>query len=186
MRRSTIFEFLNSRSTITGEKVRLRPRRIEDAVAEYRWRTDEELCQLDAAIPTELTYSDFLERYTIELEYPGLTYTLAVDTLDGKHIGNCSIFNFDFLEGNAEVGLMIGEKEFWGLGYGSDAINTFVKYIFELSDINLILLRTLDWNKRAQACFIKCGFTPCGTMSKDSYNFIVMERKRSKNAAAGQ
>lgn len=180
MRRSTIFEFLNNRSTVTGEKVSLRPRRIEDATDEYRWRTDEELCQLDATLPIELTYSDFLERYSVELEYPGLTHTMAVDSLDGRHIGNCSLFNFDFLSGNAEVGLMIGEKAFWEQGYGGDALKTFLRFVFQISDINTVLLRTLDWNKRAQACFTRCGFTPCGTMAKEGYNFIVMEIKRSQ------
>lgn len=183
MRRSTVFEFLNNRSTVKGNKVILRPRRTEDAAAEYRWRTDEELCLLDAALPLEFTYPDFLERYLVELEYPGLTHTLAVDTLDGKHIGNCSVFNFDFLSGNVEVGLMIGEKEYWDRGYGSDALQTLVQYVFGISDIRLILLRTLDWNKRAQACFSKCGFTPCGTMTKDNYHFIVMELKRNLKTA---
>jgi len=186
VRRSTIFEFLNSQSTITGQKVRLRPRRTEDAADEYRWRTDEELCRLDATIPIELTYSDFLERYLIEMEYPGLTYTIAVDTLDGRHIGNCSLFNFDFLTGNAEVGIMIGEKSFWEQGYGRDALKVFLQHIFQTSDIEMLLLRTLDWNKRAQSCFVECGFTPCGTMTKDSYSFIVMEIKRSSVVAENQ
>jgi RimJ/RimL family protein N-acetyltransferase len=171
---------------VTGEKVSLRPRGIEDAADEYRWRTDEELCRLDATIPIELTYSDFLERYYVELEYPGLTYTIAVDTLEGRHIGNCSLFNFDFLTGNAEVGLMIGEKEFWDQGYGRDALKIFLLHIFQTSNLNTILLRTLDWNKRAQACFIKCGFTPCGTMAKEGYNFIVMEIKRFQVVAGNQ
>lgn len=179
MQRSTVFQFLNNRSIISGEKIRLRPRRIDDAADEFRWRTDIELCLLDAATPLELTYADFLERYLIELEYPGLSHTMAVETMKGKHIGSCSIFNFDFLAGNVEVGLMIGEKEYWSRGYGSDALKTLVQYIFQVSDIRLILLRTLDWNRRAQVCFSKCGFSSCGTMSKDGYNFIVMELKRT-------
>ena len=179
MRRSTIFEFLNSRADITGQKIRLRPRKLEDASREYKWRTDRELSLLDASVPIDLAYPDFAERYSIELEYPGLTYTLAVDTLDGQHIGNCSIFNFDFISGNAEVGLIIGNKAYWGQGYGSDAMRTFVQYVFRVSDLSTILLRTLDWNKRAQACFKKCGFIPIGNMTKENYNFIVMELKRS-------
>ena len=183
MRRSTVFEFLNNCSPVTGEKVRLRPRKTGDAAAEYKWRTDEELCLLDAAPPLEFTYFDFLDRYLVELEYPGLTHTLAIDTLDGRHIGNCSVFNFDFLAGHVEVGLMIGEKEYWGRGYGSDALKTLARYVFEISDIRLILLRTLDWNTRAQACFSKCGFTSCGSMTKDNYHFIVMELKRNLKPA---
>lgn len=186
MRRPTIFEFLNSRADITSQKIRLRPRKLEDAIREYRWRTDEELSLLDASVPTDLSYPDFVERYSIELEYPGLTYTLAVDTLVGQHIGICSIFNFDFMAGNAEVGLLIGDKAYWGQGYGSDAMKTFVQYIFQTSDISTILLRTLDWNKRAQACFKKCGFSPCGAMTNGNYKFIIMELKRGAILSGGQ
>lgn len=180
MRRSTIFEFLNSQPDLTGDKIRLRPRKMEDVIEEFNWRKDVELCRLDATIPIELTYADFLERYAIELEYPGLTYTLAVDTLDNKHIGNCSLFNFDFLTGHAEVGLMIGDKAYWDKCYGRDALKTFLVFVFQTADISTVLLRTLDWNKRAQSCFSRCGFTQCGTMSKEGYNFIVMEIKRSQ------
>lgn len=186
MRRSTIFEFLNNHDTVTGHKIRLRPRRVEDAADEYRWRTDEELCLLDAAIRLELTYPDFLDRYMAEIEYPGLTFTLAVETMDGRHIGNCSMFNFDFLTGTAEVGLMIGEKDCWGKGYGSDIMKTFLNYIFRVSTLHTILLRTLGWNKRAHACFKKCGFTPCGTTSRDNYRFTVMEIKRPENGPDNQ
>ncbi len=178
MRRSTIFEFLNRQPELIGEKVRLRPRRLEDAADEFRWRMDEELCKLDAAIPITLSYSEFRDRYALELEYPGLTYTLAIDTLDGGHVGNCSLFNFDFLNSVGEIGILIGEKAYWERGYGPDAVKTFISYIFETSEINRVILRTLNWNSRAQRCFEKCGFQPFGNLSRGEYNFILMDIKR--------
>jgi RimJ/RimL family protein N-acetyltransferase len=175
MRKSSIFELLNLQSPVTGNKVILRPRRLEDAIEEYRWRTDEELCRLDATVPLEVTFTEFRNRYAAEIEYPGLTYTLAIDTFANKHIGNCSLFNLDFANNNAEVGLMIGEKIYWDQGYGSDALQTFLGHIFKHIDIGTILLRTLDWNKRAQRCFLKAGFKPCGKMVKEDYNFVIMK-----------
>lgn len=180
MRRSTIFEFLNRLPTLTGKKVRLRPRQLEDAAAEYRWRSDEELCRMDATDPLNFTFNEFLECYSAELEYPGLSYTLAVDTLDGIHIGDCSLFNFDLPGATAETGILIGEKAYWGQGCGMDAVQTFTSYIFETSDIEKLLLRTLDWNKRAQKCFEKCGFSPCGNTAYGEYRFIIMEIRRQQ------
>ncbi len=175
MRKSSIFELLNQQSSVIGTKVVLRPRRLEDAIDEYKWRTDDELCRLDATIPLDSTFTEFRDRYAIEIENPGLTYTLAIDTFAHKHIGNCSLFNLDFSNDNAEVGLIIGEKVYWDQGYGSDALLTFLNHILTNIDISTILLRTLDWNKRAQRCFLKAGFTPCGKMTKEGYNFIVMK-----------
>jgi RimJ/RimL family protein N-acetyltransferase len=187
LRRSTIFEFLNRPpAVLSGKKVSLRPRRLEDCTNEYLWRTDEELCRLDATIPVGLPYGEFLDRYSIELEYPGLTHTLAMDALDGTHIGECSLFNIDFVDNSTEVGILIGDKSYWDKGYGSDAMQTFVQYIFSASDVEKIVLRTLEWNIRAQKCFEKCGFTRSGTMVKGEYRFLVMESRRPQKPAAPQ
>ena len=48
---------------ITGEKVVLREKRIEDAEDDYAWRTDEELARLDATRPLHMRYDEFL-RYS--------------------------------------------------------------------------------------------------------------------------
>ena len=175
---STIFEFLKRQATLKGDKVSLRPRRPEDAIAEYRWRTDEELCRLDASEPLALAYDEFLQRYNVELEFPGLTYTVAIDTVDGVHIGSCSLFNFDLAGNTAETGIMIGEKPYWGRGYGKDAMNTFILDIFETSSLMRLMLRTLDWNLRARTCFEKCGFIPGGSMIRGEYHFIIMQVER--------
>lgn len=179
MRRSNIFEFLNRQpAALTGKLVSLRPRKLEDCANEYRWRRDEELCRLDATIPSSFSYTEFLDRFSIELEYPGLTYTLAIDTLEGTHIGKCSLFNIDFIENSNEIGILIGERDYWGQGYGSDAIKIFMHDIFSTSDIEKIVLRTLEWNTRAQKCFEKCGFTGSGSLLLGEYHFLLMESLR--------
>ena len=180
MRRPTIFESIATHPVLTGKKIRLRPRRIEDASDHYRWRKDEKLCQLDATIPIEYSFSEFFERYSTEIEYPGLTYNYAIETLDGKHIGECSLFHIDYLSDNAEVGIMIGERKYWDQGYGYDAMLIFLHHIFHTSDLNMILLRTLDWNMRAQECFRKCGFEFCGKLLKENYTFTIMGINRQK------
>ena len=186
MRRSTVFQFLNRQPDLTGQKVRLRPRRLEDAADQYRWRCDEEICRLDASVPTSFAFGEFVDRYSIELEYPGLTCTLAIDTLEGKHIGECSLFNFDFLGNAAEFGIVIGEKDFWGVGHGTDAVEVLLHDIFATSELNRLVLRTLDWNARAQRCFEKCGFTVSGSLVSGDYHFIVMEIERPKPSAGIQ
>jgi RimJ/RimL family protein N-acetyltransferase len=45
----------------------------------------------------------------------------AVDTLEGRHIGNCAYYNIDKGGGEAEVGIMIGERSYWDKGYGTAA-----------------------------------------------------------------
>ena len=69
---------------------------------------------------------------------------------------------------------------YWDRGYGTDAVTTLVDYIFRETNFNRIHLKTLDWNTRAQKCFQKCGFTPCGHSFRGKYSFILMEIYRDQ------
>lgn len=179
MRRPTIFGALTRPQTLTGSKVRLRPKRLQDAVNDYSWRCDAELCRLDAAVPILCSFREFLENYVEELHRPSLIYRFAIETLDGKHIGNCSYFNIDEAKSEAEMGIMLGDRAYWNHGYGTDAILTSLNHMFSQTKLERIHLKTLSWNFRAQKCFQKCGFVPCGQLIRGDHTFIIMEIHRS-------
>ena len=75
---------------------------------------------------------------------------------------------------------MIGDKEYWSQGYGTDIMTTLVDYIFQNSKLDRLYLKTLDWNLRAQKCFTKSGFKQCGSLKRDGYNFMLMEIYREQ------
>ena len=52
---------------------------------------------------------------------------------DNKLIGQCALFGFDDIAQSAELGITIGDKEYWGLGYGRDAIMLLLDYGFRNS-----------------------------------------------------
>jgi RimJ/RimL family protein N-acetyltransferase len=64
---------------------------------------------------------------------------------------------------------MIGEKEYWSKGYGTDAIRTLMRFAFERMNLNRVELSTFDFNERAQACYRKCGFVEEGRRREDRY-----------------
>ena len=165
---------------IFGKKVILREKRTDDAWDDYSWETDPELARLDAAPVLTMPYPEYLEEYTIELTYyysSGKRF--AIDTLDGQHIGNCSYYNYDETRGDTELGIMIGNRDYWDGGYGSDTVTTLVDHIFNTTKLNRIYLKTLNWNDRAHKCFQKCGFNKYGESTRSSYNFVLMEIFRS-------
>jgi len=164
---------------IIGKKVILREKRLSDARDDYTWETDHELAHLDAAPIVVTTFSQYLADYTEDLRYPlPNSFRFAIDTLEGKHIGNCSYYNVSKFRSEAELGIMIGNRDYWDKGYGTDAITTLVNHIFNQTKLNRLYLKTLDMNSRALKCFPKCGFVPCGNMSRDGYNFVLMEINR--------
>ena len=161
---------------ITGTEIRLRNKKLSDARNDYTWQTDPELARLDAAPLLTISFIQYLLDYTWELHFPSPTrHRFAVETIDGKYVGNCSYYDINESKGEAELGVMIGNRDYWDKGYGADTVITLVNYIFQQTNLHRIYLKTLDSNTRAQKCFEKCGFTPYGRMTKDGYNFVLME-----------
>jgi RimJ/RimL family protein N-acetyltransferase len=166
---------------IEGTKVVLRQKRIEDAFHDYQWRIDPELSKLDATFPLRIRYKEFVRFSLDEIEYPGRrSKRLAIDTKDGVHIGNCMYYDLDERRGQTELGIMIGDRDYWNGGYGTDAVVTLVEHIFKtISSINKIYLHTLDWNDRARKSFAKAGFVEVREVKRDGQNFVLMEMERS-------
>jgi RimJ/RimL family protein N-acetyltransferase len=153
---------------------------LEDAANDYTWRSDEELARLDAAPTLRIPPIDFLASYADELRHPSpQRRRFAIDTLDGRHIGNCMYYDIDEDKRQAELGIMIGDRDYWDQGYGTDAITTLLSHIFSTTKLERVYLNTLEWNIRAQRCFEKCGFVPCKRLRRYNGTFIVMETYRS-------
>ncbi len=169
------------RIMISGSKVKLRNKRLSDARNDYRWQTNPELVRLDAMPPLATSFPKYLLDYTSALRHstPNRN-TFAVETFDGKHIGNCVYYNVNETRDEAELGIMIGERDYRDQGYGTDAVAALIKHIFLETNLRRIHLKTLDWNQRAQKCFLKCGFIPCGYLNRGGYKFVLMELRREQ------
>ncbi|MBI2868637.1 MAG: GNAT family N-acetyltransferase [Chloroflexi bacterium] len=166
---------------ITGEKVRLRDKKLSDAHNDYTWQVDTELARLDAAAPAGVSFQAYLLDYAHQLRFPGSSRRIfAIETRDQRHIGNCSYYNIDRRRRTAELGIMIGDRDFWGKGYGADAVRALLGYVFSETDLRHIYLKTLEWNYRAQRCFAGCGFVLGGFLYQEGHSFIRMEIKREQ------
>ncbi|MDE3096531.1 MAG: GNAT family N-acetyltransferase [Chloroflexota bacterium] len=159
-----------------GALVVLREKRLSDARDDYRWRTDAELARYDAARPFAAAYHDYLALYRDELAYPSpYRHSLAIEDLEGRHIGNAMYYNIDVVRREAEIGITIGEREYWSRGYGSDAVKALVRRIIEVTAFRRVYLKTLEWNVRAQRSFLKAGFHTCGRSRRGGNSFLIME-----------
>ncbi|MEE2885663.1 MAG: GNAT family N-acetyltransferase [Chloroflexota bacterium] len=166
---------------IKGQKVILREKNVEDAEDDYRWRTDEELAKLDATRPINMSFSDFRSYIEEEIRSPSpRSKRLAIDTTDGKHIGNFMYYDVDLRRGEAELGIMIGDRSYWGKGYGRDAIRAVRDYLFSQTTIKRLYLHTLEWNERARKSFIKAGLREVKLVSRGGMKFVLMETLRSE------
>jgi len=166
---------------IRGTKIRLREKKLSDVRNDYRWQVDPELAKLDAAPVLVTSFSLYLLDYASALRQSHANrYPLAIETLDGRHIGNCTFYDIDDKKGEAQLGIIIGNRDYWDKGYGADTVNTMVDHVFRTTQVSRLYLKTLDWNLRAQNCFARCGFTLFGRLRRNGYDFTLMELKREQ------
>lgn len=161
---------------LQGHWVVLREKRLEDAEDDYNWRCDQELASYDATFPLTLPFRQYLSSYKQEMRRDSRwVRRFAIDDLSGKHIGNCMYYGIDETRHQAELGILIGDRDYWGKGYGRDAVLTILRHIFQSTNIERVYLHTLDWNTRAQRCFQRCGFVAHGRVHRGSYEFVAMD-----------
>ena len=116
---------------IKGKRIILRNKRIEDAEDDYAWRTDEELARLDATKPLKMTFREFKSFSKDELGYKNpSSKRFALDTSEGRHIGNCMYYDIDERRGQTELGIMVGDRDYWDNGYGTEAVDAMLAHIF--------------------------------------------------------
>ncbi|MCC7161326.1 MAG: GNAT family N-acetyltransferase [Anaerolineae bacterium] len=149
---------------IYGEKTFLR--RFEDRMSDaeisrlYAWSRDTELLRWSGGTPTALSESEFRDHVRGERLYGPTNrrmYLLFVrDTLE--LIGRIGVFAIDWNRRDAELGVVIGAREYQNRGYGRDATRTLLHHLFTTSSLNLIYLYTFRENVRAQHAFAAVGF----------------------------
>ena len=165
---------------IEGKLIRIREKRVEDIPDEYAWRVDEELSRLDATRPLTMSYDDFLRYSKEEMQFPNFrSKRLAVETIEGVHIGNVMYYDLNMRNAETELGIMIGNKEYWGKGYGTDIVKTLLKHLFEDLKLERVYLHTLAWNYRAQSSFSKSGFREIRAVRRGGQEFLLMEVYRN-------
>ncbi len=153
---------------IEGKLVRLRAPEPEDTERLYRWINDREVTRtLMARYPYSMTFErEWIADVTKKSAFTDVV--LAIETKEDVHIGSCGLHHGRPEDRWSELGIMIGDKEYWNRGYGSDAMLTLVRFGFEQMNLHRIALGVFAFNDRAQAVYRKVGFVEEGR-ERDGY-----------------
>jgi len=92
-----------------------------------------------------------------------------VDKETDNVIGNVGLYEINWIARHGELRIVIGEKEYWGKGIGTEVTRAVVKYGFERLNLNKVHLGVNASDKKANRCYEKVGFVYEGT-SRD-YHF---------------
>lgn len=106
----------------------------------------------------------------------GASFAIEVE---GVYIGGCALFNFDHVAHRAMLGIGIGDKTYWGQGYGREAVQLLVDYGFRHHNLHKVWLEVHGRNQRAIRAYRACGFVEEGRLrqhvwSDGAYDDLVI------------
>jgi RimJ/RimL family protein N-acetyltransferase len=131
------------------------------AEAIFLWDRDSEFRRLlDSEAANQFSVKKLTEWVQQDQEkYPSSLHFFAIRTLEGDHlVGYTGLEGDLFPHGEAFVGIGIGLREFWGRGYGTDAMKVILRYAFQELNLRRVGLDAFEYNQRAIRSYEKAGF----------------------------
>jgi RimJ/RimL family protein N-acetyltransferase len=89
---------------------------------------------------------------------------------NNKVIGEAGLLRIDRAWRTTDISVIIGEKEEWGKGYGTEAILLLLDYAFGHLNLHRVAIGVVGFNERALRFWAKIGFKREG-VQRDGYYY---------------
>lgn len=138
---------------IRGEKVELSEASGNDIDALYYWKYEEEEQEAkkwNGPFITEVKISreEYRQIWQYDNEiYPGFPSTLVIKARH-KLIGTVGAYWVDKKSSWLETGIVIYDKEYWNNGYGTEAYQLWVDFLFRTTNLHRLGMATWSGNTR--------------------------------------
>jgi diamine N-acetyltransferase len=178
-----------------SKRLRLRAAEREDISQFLKWINDPEVTEnLMMYFPVSST--EEIAWYEGMLKHPQAEHIMVVEIKvpSGKEtqgdewfaIGNVEFHDIDWRNRQAEIGIMIGEKDHWDQGYGTEIMQLMLMHGFNTLNLNRIWLRVYEKNLRGRKAYEKAGFITEGRLRQAHfqhgryYDIIIMSVLRDE------
>jgi [ribosomal protein S5]-alanine N-acetyltransferase len=153
---------------LIGDQIYLRPLEPGDARQITPWVNDPEVtCNLLIYKPMSLCQEEeYLQKRTKD---GAVVLGIALRASD-RLIGSAGLHDIDYKNGQCNFGILIGAKEEWGKGYGTQATRLFVDFAFRTLNLHRFWLHVYEYNVRAIRVYEKVGFQKEGTLRQARYH----------------
>jgi len=150
---------------LKGERVTLRATTREDLISLVRFENDLGFVLAGGGDPPEPVPLERLQKdFDKEASDPSADKVEFAMEADGSCIGRCGLYNIDRTVRHAELGIGIGDKEYWGHGYGREAVGLLLDYAFRLRNFRRVWLEVHADNERGIRAYRSCNFVEEGRM----------------------
>ena len=156
---------------IEGKLVNLRAGEMGDLDRNLQWVNDPEVTEhLNMRYPISRGAEEEWMRAGASKMNGFARPFFAIETKDGRHIGNINFHHTSPEDRSGHLGVMIGDKEYWSKGYGTDAMVTLLRFAFDEMNLHRVDLTVDEDNPRAIACYCKAGFVEEGRLRDVIYS----------------
>jgi RimJ/RimL family protein N-acetyltransferase len=92
-----------------------------------------------------------------------------IDDASNRHVGNVGLHSIDWIHRSAVLGIVIGEQEYLGRGWGRQAWAAITRYAFEVINLRKVCATVFEGNDRSLKCALAAGYVVEGTQRKQMY-----------------
>lgn len=153
--------------TIKGKDIYLRALEPEDLEFIFSIENDENLWELSN---TQTPYSRFLIKQYLENAHQDIfevkQLRLVISNNNNDSIGLIDLFDFDFKNKRAGVGILIQSEQDRQQGYGREALELLINYSFNQLHLHQLYCNISEDNHASISLFKNQGFNPVG-LKKD-------------------
>ena len=142
---------------IAGKRVLLRSLTTKDATPRYvNWLNDP---TVNKYLETRKASLSQIRNYIKEKNSRPNTILLGIFyKINQLHIGNVKLEPIDFENTTAQLGLLIGDKDYWGMGLGTEVTQMVVSWAFGELKLKKLELGVIGDNIAAIKAYQKAGF----------------------------
>ncbi len=175
-------ELSRYRSSFSSSRLEFRTLLLEDVNQNYvNWLNDPIVNQFLESrhkvhtIESVMEFVDSVDRSSFSVFF-GIFLTE-----NGFHVGNVKLSEINFVEGSAEIGYLIGEKNLWGKGYATEAISAVCLAALCDLQIDTVTAGAYSNNMASIAVLQKCGFSGVASESNESLRFVKVQNKSTSS-----
>lgn len=150
---------------LVGKKVRLRALEPSDYALLAQWMNDPDVMVYWGRPGNTATVAEISRREEANAML-GTARKYVIQNRDDAavSIGQIDYYDLDWQYRSAWISIMVADSRFWGGGYGTDAMRTLLRYLFEQLGLHRVTLTVHEHNERAQKSYRKNGFQVEGVL----------------------
>ncbi len=152
---------------ISNKTLVIKPFRKEYITDKYvNWLNDKEVTKYSEQRHHQHTIESCIEFLDYNNKKNNVFYAIFLKKNKLEHIGNILAY-IDFNNSSANLTILIGEKKYWGLGYGLEAWMLMLKYLLKKLKIRKVWAGTVDENYGMLKIMKHSGMIPDGVRIKE-------------------